>query len=149
MKKDRGTGDGKTMNAVQRAYIKAKAVHEMAEDRVNELEAAFLASRGRTETNIWEIIDDESALDRLSNEFSEIYSREEADRFKARDDLKRAEDALIAWGLSLIPEKYKKEADILRSSRDYKLRQELIALPLSFDVKSIPRIFRKTREALA
>jgi hypothetical protein len=47
MKKDRGAGGGKMMNAVQRAYIKAKAVHEMAENRVNDLEAAFLVEKER------------------------------------------------------------------------------------------------------
>jgi hypothetical protein len=124
------------MNAVQRAYIKAKAVYEMAEGRVNRLEADFLASRGRTEDHIWAIIDDYSVFDRLNIEFSEMYQSEEADLFKARDDLKRAEDALIDYGLSIIPKKY---ADKLRSSRDYKLRQELIDLPMRLDTRTVPQ----------
>jgi hypothetical protein len=41
-------------NRVQRAYIKAKAIWESAEDQVSQLEAAFLASHDRTE-KLWHL----------------------------------------------------------------------------------------------
>jgi hypothetical protein len=126
------------VNAVQKAYMKARAVREAAEDRMNRLEAGFLASRGRAEKHIW-MIDDESVFDLLNAEFSESPKHEYEALIKAREDLKQAENALIAYGLSIMPEKYKKEAGILRSSRDITVRRKLIDLAFRLDTGTVPR----------
>jgi hypothetical protein len=126
------------MNAVQRAYVKAKTIYEITVDRVNRLEVTFLANRGRAEKHIW-CIDDESVFDRLNNEFSEIFKDEETVLFKAQDDLRQAENALVAYGLSIIPGIYKKHADILRSVRDITVRQKIIDLILKLDTRTVPK----------
>jgi hypothetical protein len=84
------------MNAVQRAYVKAKMIYEITVGRVNRLEAAFLAKHGRTEEHIWCILNDESVFDRLNAEFSKTFKDEETVLLKARDDLRQAENALVA-----------------------------------------------------
>jgi hypothetical protein len=132
------TGGGGMMNAVQKAYIKAKAVYETTEGRVNQVEAGFLKNHGRAEKHIW-AIDDESVFDRLNNEFSETFKNEETALVKARMDLELVEDALITFGLSIIPSKYKKHADALRSSRDITVRQKIINLTMSLDTRTVPK----------
>jgi hypothetical protein len=127
------------MNAVQKAYIKAKAVYEMACNRMNQLEAAFLKNHGRTEKHIWAITDDDSVFDRLNNEFSESVKNEEAALVKAREDMRQVENNLIAFGLSIIPKRYKSEADILRSSRDITVRQKMIDLTMNLDTRTVPK----------
>jgi hypothetical protein len=126
------------MNAVQKTYMKARAVREAAEDRMNRLEAAFLANRGRAEKHIW-MIDDESVFDLLNAEFSKEPKYEYEALIKARDALKQAENDLIAYGLSIMPAKYKKEAEILRSSRDITVRRKLIDLAFRLDAGTVPR----------
>jgi hypothetical protein len=126
------------MNVSQKAYIKAKAVYDCANDRMNQLETAFLASSGRDEKHIW-AIDEDSVFDRLNTEFSEVSRDEYAALVKARGDLKQAENDLIAYVLSIMPGEYKKEADILRSCRDIKARQEMIDLALRLDTRTVPQ----------
>jgi hypothetical protein len=126
------------MNTTQKAYIKAKAVYERANDRMNELEAAFLASCGRNEKHIYEI-DEDPVFDRLNTEFSEVSKIEYAALDNARENLKQAGNDLIAYGLSIMPERYKKEADILRSSRDITVRQKIIDLALRLDTRTVPK----------
>jgi hypothetical protein len=123
------------MNTQQKAYIQAKAIHESANDRMDELEADFLASRGRDEKHI-HAIDDDSAFDLLNTEFSEESKEEWAALVRAREDLKQAENDLIAYGLSIIPKKY---AEILRSSRNIKVRQEMIELAFRLDIRTVPQ----------
>jgi hypothetical protein len=122
-------------NKIQRAYIKAKAIYEITNDQINRLEADFLASRSRNEKHLYEI-DDDSMFDRLNIEFSEVFKDEYAALVKARTDLKQAENDLIAYGLSIIPKKY---ADILRSSRNIKVRQKMIDLASRIDTGTVPK----------
>jgi hypothetical protein len=124
------------MNTIQRAYIKAKAFHEAAQVMVNRLETTFLADHGRSEKHIWGIIDDDTVFEQLNNEFSEIHKSEEAVLVKARMDLRQSEDALIAYGLSIVPKKY---ADILHSSKDIMVRQKIIDLIMTFDIRTVPK----------
>jgi hypothetical protein len=124
------------MNTVQRAYAKAKTLYEIAVDLMNRLEADFLANHGRSEKHVWCILDDESVFNRLNNEFSETFEYEAAVLFKAQDDLRKAENALIAYGLSIIPKKY---ADILRSTQDITVRQEIIELAFKLDTRTVPK----------
>jgi hypothetical protein len=126
------------MNAVQKAYIKAQAVYETLTDQMNQLEVVFMMNHSRAEKHIW-AIDDESVFDRLNNEFSETFKDEETVLVKARTDLRRAENDLIAYGLSIIPKKYKSEADTLRSSRDITVRQKMIELTMNLDKRTVPK----------
>jgi hypothetical protein len=105
---------------------------------MNQLEAAFLVKHGRTEKHIWRI-DDESVFDRMNNEFSETFKDEETVLVKAREDMRRSENNLIVFGLSMIPKKYKGEADTLRSSQDIKVRQKIIDLAMRLDTRTIPK----------
>jgi hypothetical protein len=126
------------MNTAQKTYIQAKAVYENTNDHLNQLEAVFLASCGRNEKHI-HAIDDDSVFDRLSIEFSEVVKDEYTALDNARKNLKLAENDLIAYGISIMPGRYKKEADILRSSRDVTVRQEIIGLTLRLDTRTVPQ----------
>jgi hypothetical protein len=123
------------MNRAQKAYIQAKAAYENTNDYLNQLEAAFLASRGRNEKHI-HAIDDDLAFDRLNTEFAEASKDEYAAFDKARENLKQAENDLIAYGLSLIPKQY---ADMLRTSQNIKARQEMIDLAFRLDTRTVPK----------
>jgi hypothetical protein len=125
------------MNAVQREYVKAKDVYESANYQIDRLEAAFLASRGRVEKRIY-AIDDDSAFEALNVEFAEASKTEWAALVEARENLKQAENDLIAYGISLMPGKYQKEADVLRSCRDVAVRQQMIDLALRLNTRTVP-----------
>jgi hypothetical protein len=90
------------MNQVQEHYVKALAAFQDVEDTLKRKETAFLRARGRTEAHIW-MIDDEEVFDRLNSEFADTVQDLDAARAAARATLKAAENALIAFALSVSP----------------------------------------------
>jgi hypothetical protein len=128
------------MNAVQMKYLKAKASYMAAKEISDELEEAFMAANGRKEKHVWGIHDNYAEFERLCNEFCETYKDEDAVLVRAKIALEKAENDLIAYGLSIIPKEY---ADILRSSKDHKVRKEMISITIGVDVSTVPKIYQE------
>jgi hypothetical protein len=117
---------------LRKGYLRSKFLLDNLEIQKDKMEKDFLASHGRNENHIWEIIEEseESEFDRLNIGFAEILEGNGIHILidNARDELRKAENDLIAYGLSLLPER---EAEILRSSRrDITIRRKMIALIL-------------------
>ena len=97
-------------SAQQRAYSQALRSSEMAEAKAAAHERAFLAARGATDRRgfparrLWQVEDD-AAFDALEAEYQadpeavELQSTEMA----SRAALIKAEKALVAWALSIVP----------------------------------------------
>ena len=103
------------MNKEQIAYAVAKAKLEALEEAVNEQEMAFILENaienpdGSIPKHLW-CMEDEDAFNVANTEFGRIMTESglEADLNAARRLLHKAEDDLIAYGLSLAPERVRK-----------------------------------------
>lgn len=99
-----------TMNKAQRAYMVAKARVQEIESRQEEIEKKYISDKGivnpdgSTPDFLW-CMDDDAAFEKASEECSALIVAAglESALNAARDDLKAAEDRLIAYGLSLAP----------------------------------------------
>lgn len=99
-----------TTNKFQKAYMIAKARVQEIESRQEEIEKKYIADKGivnpdgSTPEFLW-CMDDDAAFDKANEEVSALISAAglESALNAARDDLKTAEDRLIAYGLSLVP----------------------------------------------
>ena len=100
----------RTMNAVQTAYAKAMAKYSAAREIIKDMETRYIAENhivnddGKTPNYLW-MMDDEKAFDVHNERFGKIVadSGMEKKENDAREELRKAEDALIAFGISLAP----------------------------------------------
>lgn len=127
------------MNKEQIAYAVAKAKLEALEEAVNEQEMAFILENaienpdGSIPKHLW-CMEDEDAFNVANTEFGRIMTESglEADLNAARRLLHKAEDDLIAYGLSLAPERVRKTLE--KSARtDWKTREEILELTFRLD----------------
>jgi hypothetical protein len=124
------------MNKQQKAYILAKAVYETAlhEQRAAEIEYitkhGIKNSDGTTPRSIYNI-EDGSICDQAFEALAEY----DAKRYEAFQELTKAEDDLIEYGLSITPESV---AETLRSVKDdLKYRKKLVDLAFRLDTKTV------------
>ena len=127
------------MNKEQIAYAVAKAKLEALEEAVNEQEMAFILENaienpdGSVPKHLW-CMEDEDAFNVANTEFGRIMTESglEADLNAARRLLHKAEDDLIAYGLSLAPERVRKTLE--KSARtDWKTREKILELTFRLD----------------
>jgi len=93
------------MNKAQKDYLKAKAAHEAIEKLIAKIEADYIKANGIKNADgtipakSW-MIDDESAFEKMMVDLeNELNACEIGIAYEA---LKKTEDALIRYGLSLI-----------------------------------------------
>lgn len=132
-----------TTNKAQRAYMTAKATLQTLEAREAEIEKAYIAAKGirNADGTIPErvyCIDDTKTFDRASAETAaEIEgSGLWADILDAKRALSTAEDAMIAYGLSIAPSSMR--ATLERGVKEnYMIRQKVIDLVFRLDVSTV------------
>lgn len=133
------------MSRIQRAYALAKAQHDAIKAENERIEAEFCAKRGyltgegNPALHVW-MIDDETIFEAANEGFCTLNEQGGNDEIKAREALRLAEDALIEWGLSIMPVGMAKERDALirESGRQLKVRVQLIDLAFRLDARTIP-----------
>lgn len=127
------------MNKQQMAYAVARAKLEALEEVANEREMAFIMENaienpdGSIPKHLW-CMKDEDAFNVANTEFGRIMTESglEADLNAARRLLHKAEDDLIAYGLSLAPERVRKTLE--ESARtDWKTREKILELTFRLD----------------
>ena len=132
-----------TTNRIQRAYMLAKANLGALEDIEKEIERKYIADHnitnagGEVPERIY-CIDDESVFDKANSECSDMPESKAnfADILEARELLEQAENALIAYGLSIAPAR---EREILTRSAEtnYTIRRKIIDLVLRLDASTV------------
>lgn len=131
------------MNKEQIAYAVAKAKLEALEEAVNEQEMAFILENaienpdGSIPKHLW-CMEDEDAFNVANTEFGRIMTESglEADLNAARSLLHKAENELIAYGLSLAPERVRKTLE--ESARtDWKTREKILELTFRLDAVTV------------
>lgn len=129
------------MNKQQMAYAVAKAKLEVLEEVANEREMAFIMENaienpdGSIPKHLW-CMEDEDAFNIANTELSRIMTESglEAELNAARRLLHKAEDELIAYGLSLAPERVRKTLE--ESARtDWKTREKILELTFRLDCR--------------
>ena len=133
----------KTMNNAQRAYMIAKARVQEIESQQEEIEKKYIADKGivnpdgSTPDFLW-CMDDDAAFDKAIEEFSALISAAglESALNAARDDLKAAEDRLIAYGLSLAPASVRATLE-QGVKQNATIRQKVIDAAYRLDVSTV------------
>ena len=105
------------MNPVQEAYTAAKQWLKASESLLQNEERAYIRRHviknqdGSTPASLEDLDDPERALNFMGDFYDCVLSPETNDELShSREALKVAENSLIAWGLSVIPQR---EADLL------------------------------------
>lgn len=132
-----------TTNSIQRAYMLAKAHLQALEDQEAEVEQAYIIAKGirNADGTIPErvyCIDDMETFDRANEETSAKIEGSGlwADILAARETLKAAEDAMIAYGISIAPAGIR--ATLERGvKKSLKTRQQMIDMTLRLDVSTV------------
>ena len=132
-------------NKIQREYITAKALVEMLEQQMEQMERAYISAHGivnpdGTTPKLIYCITDDSAFDKANEEVSAQVAAcgLEAEYNTAQDALRAAEDRLIRYGLSIAP------AGVLATlekgvKANCTIRKKLIDLVLRLDVSTVPQ----------
>ena len=132
------------MNKIQRTYALAKAQHDAIKADNDRREAEFCAEHGyKTEEgnpalHVW-MIDDEAIFEAANEEFCALNEQNGQEEINARETLNTAEDALIEWGLSVMPIGFVKERETLRrgAEQNFKTREKLIDLAFRLDSRTV------------
>ena len=132
-----------TTSSAQRAYMLAKAHLQTLEEREAEIEKAYIVAQGirnqdGTIPDRVYCIDDMETFDRANEETSAKIEGSGlwADILDAREILKAAEDAMVAYGISLAPASIR--ATLERGVREnYTTRQKMIDLVFRLDASTI------------
>ena len=132
-------------NAQQWAYNQARQASEMAEAKAAAHERAFLAARGATDRRgfparrLWQV-EDAAAFDALEVEYQadpEAAKLQNAE-MAARAALIKAEKALVAWALSIVPAGV--QATLAPAAEtDRTTRKKIIDLAMRLDASTVSR----------
>lgn len=133
-----------TMNNLQTSYAIAKATVDAIHASIEQAESEYCAANNCTDeggnpaTRIYHI-DDEIAFAAANSEFCALHAQEYEDSRKAETTLRSAEDALIAWGISIMPASMTAQAETLeRGAKSmYWVREKLINLAFRLDHRTI------------
>ena len=138
------------MNKQQKAYATAKAQYEALEDIAHEIERKYIAEHnivnadGEVPAAIY-CIDDEEVFDKANADTAA--ELDALQTWKARKALDTAEDALINYGLSIMPVANTAEREKLRNycfgingaTLRLKIRQQVIDLTFKLDTRTVPK----------
>lgn len=132
-------------SAQQRAYFQALRSSEMAEAKAAAHERAFLEARGATDRRglparrLWQVEDD-AAFDALEAEYQadlDAVKLQNAD-MAARSALIKAEKALVAWALSIVPAGVRAVL-APAAETDRTTRKKIIDLAMRLDASTVSR----------
>ena len=124
------------MNKVQKDYMLATAAEQAIKEDLELQEAAFLKEKGYTVSYIWQI-DDQDTFDVLNHEFAALVEAQWQEYLAAKETLKVAEDALIAYGLSIFPFPNEREVLAKAAKTNQKVREQLIDLTFRLDTSTV------------
>lgn len=138
----------RTYNAQQAAYMMAKAQLEVIKEQANEIERKYIADHnivnpdGSIPTAVY-CIDDESAFDQANEATAPAI--EALGIYAAEQTFKAAEDALINYGLSIMPACYNAQRETLRNAcfglngytYQLKIRKGVLENALKLDVRTV------------
>lgn len=136
------------MNKQQKEYAAAKAAVKMLEERQEAAEQKYIAEKGiinpdGTVPFALFCIDDQGVFEKANLEFVEMPKNQKnfSELVQARESLKTAEDALIEYGLSVIPERMKSVKESLQNSykKNYTVRLSLIDLAFRLDTGTVEK----------
>ena len=138
------------MNKQQKAYMVAKAKLDTIKDLANEIERKYITennitnANGETPTNIY-CIDDDEMFDKANEATApEI---EALGIVAAEKALRDAEDALINYGLSIMPTVNASERETLRNycfglngyTFRLKIRDQVLDLAFKLNTRTVPK----------
>lgn len=128
------------MNKQQKDYALAKAKAQTLFELQKEHEAEFLRGTGYTNDDgeipeeLW-MIDDENEFKRLCAEFDESPLNLTSQVNAAEAELRKAEDALIDYALSIIPAGPR---DTLNRNRNsYSVRKKMLDIAFKLDTRTV------------
>lgn len=128
------------MNTYQKNYAAAKAAYEAAKEALNEAEAAFVRDNvpdeQRSQVTYLYMIEDDELFDRLCGQFESQHADLIETKLQAEKQLSEAENALIHWGLSIVPDEIRKVLEPKMNVLKY--RQKVIDLSFKVDPKTCP-----------
>lgn len=134
------------MNKQQKEYAAAKALVMAIEDKIANIEAAYIKEHnivnadGSIPKGVC-CIDDEAVFNAANEEVSDIIDGQglSKDLVEAKAALRIAEDALIDFGLSIIPPAIRSEKVDRAVRTNYTQRQKFLDMVSKLDVSSIPK----------
>jgi hypothetical protein len=134
------------MNKQQKAYLLAKAKLEALEQQENEVDRLYIIEKGiknpdgSIPTRTYMIENDELA-DKAIDDVGKILVESGlwAKILEARKELKAAEENLINYGLSIIPERLANEKETLTraAKTNYTVRRKIIDLVFRLDTSTV------------
>jgi hypothetical protein len=127
------------MNQVQKTYAKTKASYEAIRIKKDKIVDCFFADHDVTDEVLLAM--DEETADRMDAELKEKYVDVFETFYKAKETLKKAENALIEYGLSIVPVKLANE--IRSGLYMFTVRQKLLDLNMSLDPATVPMAYRR------
>lgn len=131
------------MNVQQMEYLIAQSAAEVAEKELADAEKRYIAEHGiinqdGTVPDRMYQIEDEDVFERACEGFDMVAERDGLFKRwqKSREDLKSAEDALLEYGLAIVPAAVSK---VLRepSAKNYRVREKMIDLVLRLDAATV------------
>lgn len=131
------------MNREQRNYMMAKATYDSIVAVHEEEEAKYLRHLGIVNPDgtiperIW-MIDDDAVFETVQQNRAESDREYDEVRNTARDALRRAEDELIAYALSIAPAGIRETLD-RGAKTQVSVREKLLELAFHLDTRTVPR----------
>ncbi|HNX81721.1 MAG TPA: hypothetical protein PKL77_06200 [Candidatus Omnitrophota bacterium] len=133
------------MNKQQRQYAVCKSVVEVIEAEIEKIESDYIVNHriinpdGSIPSHMWCIEPDE-AFDAACEAVGPAVDA--LNLAKAESALRQAEDALIEYGLSIVPEGIKNilYEKALGKTSDYVIRKKIIDVTFRHDPHTVPRI---------
>ena len=131
------------MNKEQKTYALAKAHAQAVKEEYNEAEKQFIIDSGYKNADgtipacIY-MIDDDDIFEKLCEEFESYPANNWKELNEAEMELRRAEDALIEFGIGLVPDE-KKRATLRKGKAVLKIRKKLIDYAFRLDTSTIRR----------
>jgi hypothetical protein len=133
------------MNTQQKAYTLAVAHFAAVKAEQNAAESAYCKEHNLTNKHghpvrfIW-MLDDETMFEQANADFCALHPEFEQEYNTAHAALYSAENALIEYGLSLMPEIYKEKRETLRKAANERItaRMELIKHIMSLNTSTVP-----------
>lgn len=130
-------------NSQQARYIAAQSLFNLMENTVKREEEKFLNLKcvvnpdGSVPKRLY-AVDNETLFDLYNNEFASLITESGIwdEYLRAKDELKQAENELIAYALSIVPAKIGRP--LSESARtNYTIRQKIIDTVLKFDTSTL------------
>ena len=130
-------------NSQQARYIAAQSLFNLMENTIKREEEKFLNLKcvvnpdGSVPKRLY-AVDNEALFDLYNNEFASLITKSGLwdEYLRAKDELKQAENELIAYALSIIPKKISKT--LSESARiNCVVREKIIETVLKFDTETL------------